>query len=238
MFGVAFEIGVILVLVLFNGVFAMAECAVVSSRRSRLQQMANERARGAQAALDLLRTPTTFLSTVQIGITLIGIVAGAYGGQTLTADLAAWLSGFEALAPYSATLAFALVVGALTFVSLVVGELLPKRLALAGPERIAALVAAPMKALARAAGPAVKVLDASTELLARVLRVKHAGDQTVSEEEVKILIDQGTQAGIFETAEKDIVYNVFRFTDRRVGSLMTLRADVVWLDVEDRKSVV
>lgn len=224
------EIGFIVALLLANGVFAMSEMAIVSARRARLQQRAAEGHAGARIALDLSAAPAELLSTVQIGITLIGIVAGAFGGASLSKLLAPWFEAIPAVAPYSEPLAFGLVVVAITFLSLVIGELVPKRIALSAPERIASLVAAPMRGLSRLASPVVKMLGFATELILRILRVKPMDDTPVSEEEIKIMVEQATKAGVLEMAEHDIVKNVFRFGDLRVSAIMTPRSEIVWLD--------
>jgi putative hemolysin len=227
------EILFILMLILANGVLAMSETAVVSSRKSRLEQWAIEGNHGARLALELANDPTRFLSTVQFGITLIGTFAGAFGGATIARPLAEALHGVAALAPHSESLAFGLVVFAITILSLILGELAPKRLALHHPERIAAFMAAPMRALAVFASPFVKFLSVSTEGILRFFRVKPSEEPPITEEEVVAMIDQGTQAGVFEEAEQNMVEGVFRLADRRVSSLMTSRSDIVWLDLDD-----
>ncbi|MGH9936059.1 MAG: hemolysin family protein, partial [Blastocatellia bacterium] len=228
---VSIEILFILLLLIANGVFAMSEMAVVSSRRARLQQRA-EKDPGARAALDLAEAPDRFLSTVQIGITLIGILAGAFGGATISKQMAESLSRIPAIAPYSDALGLGVVVLAITYLSLVVGELVPKRLALNKPEQIAARIARPMQFLSRLASPAVRVLSASSAFLLRLLRAKPPDEPPVTEEEIKLLIDQGTRAGVFEEAEHDLVDNIFRLADQKIPQLMTPRLEIIWLDVE------
>jgi putative hemolysin len=220
-------------LILINGLFAMSELALMSSRRSRLQQMAESGSRGAAHALRLLDDPTGFLSTVQIGITLVGIFAGAYSGATLSEPLAARLAEIRALAPYAETLAFGLVVVAITYLSLVVGELVPKRLAISHAESIAALVAPPMMALARLGAPLVWFLRVSTEAVLKVLGVRPQPDSTVTEDEIKSLIAEGTVSGVFAPAEREMIEGVLRLADRPVRAIMVPRPQVVWLDVED-----
>ena len=228
------ELLVIALLILVNGFFAMSEMAVVSARRARLQQMAEGGgARGAKAALELAENPSHFLSTVQIGITLIGIVAGAYGGATLAERFAAPLNEVPWIAPHGAEVAFVLVVIVITFLSLIVGELAPKRVALVNAERIAVSVAGPMRWLSRLTLPVVWVLGASTEALLRLLRLPTTRDQTVTEEEVKNLIAEGTQSGVFAPAERQMIEGVLRLADRGVRAIMTPRQDVIWLDLDD-----
>jgi putative hemolysin len=228
-----FEILLILALILINGVFAMSEIAVVSSRKSRLQQRASEGDAGARRALELAEDPTRFLSTVQIGITLVGVFAGAFGGASIAGRLDNYLEGFPAMAPYSEGVALFAVVAAITFLSLVVGELVPKRIALNRPERIAGLVAAPMHGLSIVASPFVRVLSVSTEGLLKLLRVRKAEEPPVTEEEVSALLDVGMAAGVFEEEEHDLVERVFWLADQRVGSLVTPRQRIEWLDVRD-----
>ncbi len=231
MAGAGIEILFVILLLIANGVFAMSEMAVVSSRRARLQHRAEGDA-GARAALELADEPDRFLSTVQIGITLIGILAGAFGGATISEHIAERLSGIPALAPYSATISLGVVVVIITYLSLVVGELVPKRLALNNPERIASRIARPMQFLSRLASPAVRVLSASSALLLRLLRAKPTAEPPVTEAEIKLLIDQGTEAGVFEEAEHELVDNIFRLADQKIPQLMTPRLDVVWLDTK------
>src|SRR5215208_1527776 len=230
---IAVELLIVVLLILLNGVFAMSELSIVSARKARLEQLANAGDRRARAALDLANEPNQLLSTVQVGITLVGIFTGAFGGATLSAALAAQIRQVQALAPYSEALGLGIVVLAITYLSLIVGELVPKRLALNSPERIAATVAIPMRTFSRLASPIVALLGASTDLVLRVLRVRPSTAAPITEEEVKILIEQGTRAGVFEAAEQDIVGSVFRLGDRRVSSLMTPRPDIVWLDLDE-----
>jgi putative hemolysin len=233
MSGVGLDILLIVLLIVANGVFAMSEIAVVSSRKSRLVQRAEEGDAGARAALALAEEPTRFLSTVQIGITLIGILAGAFGGATVAGKLAPVVARVPLLAPYAQGVALALVVLGITYLSLVVGELVPKRVGLTRPESIAAVIARPMGVLSRFAAPAVAVLTVSTEFLLRVMGVSPSEEPPVTEREITNLIDQGTQAGVFHAEEQDLVERVFWLGDQRAGALMTPRHRVVWLDVED-----
>ncbi|HYH83612.1 MAG TPA: hemolysin family protein [Longimicrobium sp.] len=231
--GLGLEIALILVLIVLNGVFAMSEIAVVSSRRARLQERAEAGDAGARRALALTHEPTRFLSTVQIGITLIGTLAGAFGGATLAEELAPWIARWPTLAPYSHSLAFAAVVVVITYLSLVIGELVPKRIGLNAPETIAAAVAGPMNVVSILAAPAVKLLTVSTELLLRLLRVRKSDDAGVSEAEISVMMEQATQAGVFDEEEQELVERVFWLGDQRVGAVMTPRHRLVWLDLQD-----
>jgi putative hemolysin len=230
MSSVLFEMVVISLLILTNGIFAMAEIAVVSARKTRLQQWAEAGDTRARAALDLANAPNQFLATVQIGITLIGILAGAFGGATVAKNLATALDDISWLAPYSQPLSLGFVVLVITYLSVIVGELVPKRLGLNNPERIAVVIARPMRALSRLAYPAVHLLGLSTEFALRVLGIRPSMEPPVTEEEIRTLIEQGTQAGMFEEAEQEMVERIFRLGDRRVSAVMTPRTEIVWLD--------
>ncbi|MGQ0763994.1 MAG: hemolysin family protein [Acidobacteriota bacterium] len=229
MTAIAFEVIFIALLVLANGVFAMSELAIVSARKTRLRQMCDNGDSKACAALDLAASPDRFLSTIQIGITLVGILAGAFGGATIAEQLGEQISRVPALAPYGEALGVATIVVTITYFSLVIGELVPKRFALNQPERIAKLVARPMKVLSSAMSPFVHLLSVSTSAVLTLLRMKASTEPPVTEDEIKVLIEQGTQAGVFEKTEQEIVKRVFKLADRSVGSLMTPRLDTVWL---------
>lgn len=230
---ITLQILVILLLIVANGVFAMAEIAVISARRTLLQQMADEGSAGAAAALELLDAPNRFLSTVQIGITLIGVLSGAISGATIGQELGQALTQIPSIAPYGEAIGIAIVVATITYLTLVIGELVPKRLALNNAERIAVTVARPMRSLSRLAAPLVTLLSASTAAVVRLLGAGEAAHQTVSEDEVRMMIAEGARAGVFEAAEVDIAERVFRLDDVHVSLLMTPRPDVVWLDVND-----
>jgi len=223
---------VIFLLIIINGIFAMSEIAVVSARKSRLQQLAETGDAKARTALELATAPNQFLSTIQVGITLIGILAGAFGGATIARHLTSWLGDIPPLAPYSHALSLALVVAVTTYLSLIIGELVPKRLALNAPERVAAAIARPMQALSNIAYPVVHVLGVSTEFVLHLLGVKPSTEPPVTEEEIRSLIEEGARAGMFEEAEREMVERVFRLGDRRVGAVMTPRTEIVWLDSE------
>jgi putative hemolysin len=227
----AVEIGLLLLLIVLNGVFAMSEMAIASSRKTRLQQWAADGNAGAAAALKLADEPNQFLATVQIGITLIGIVTGFFGGSALSVPVALQLSRIPALAPYSELISIVVVVGLVTYLSLVVGELVPKRLALQSPERLATLVAPPMTMLSRVASPIVRLLGVSSEGILRVLGVRHAEDAPVTEEEIAILLQEGTAAGVFTPGEHELLEGVFDLGDRDVRDLMTPRYRLVALDL-------
>jgi putative hemolysin len=224
---------VILLLIIISAVFVMAEMALVSARKTRLQQMADEGRPGAGIALELASNPDRFLSTIQVGITLVGIMMGAYGERTLTNRLIPQLSEISQIAPYSESVAFGIVIVIITYLTLVLGELVPKRLALHNPERIALSMASPMHFLSRLGAPIVRLLGGSTNLVLKILRLKPSEEPPVTEEEIKVMMEQGTEAGVFEEAEHDIVKSIFKLSDRAVSALMKPRRDVVWLDVED-----
>ncbi len=224
------EVLAILLLIVVNGLLSMSEIAVVSARKARLQERAEDGDDGARAALELAESPTRFLSAIQIGITLVGALAGALGGATLAEGLAQRLAGIGSLAPYSQTISVGLVVLGIAYVSLVIGELVPKRLALNNPEAIAARIAPPMKRLSALVTPAVHLLTWSGDVVLRLLRVRPSEEPPVSEDEVEIMIEQGTMAGVFEQAERDMVKAVFRLGERRIDVLMTPRTEIEWLD--------
>lgn len=223
----------IFLLILLNGLFAMSEMAVVSARKARLEQRAEDGNPGARQALQLAGSPTRFLSTVQIGISLVGVLSGALGGATLASHLAPLIGRVPALAPYQYGIALTLVVLVITYFSLVLGELVPKRLALNAPEAIASAIARPMHALSLLAYPAVRLLSASTELGLRLLSVRRSTEPPVTEDEIRILLKQGTQVGVFNEAEEDMVESVFRLGERRVDALMTPRTEIAWLDLDN-----
>jgi putative hemolysin len=227
-----FEILLVLLLIVINGLLALAEIAVVSARRVRLQQRAESGDVGARRALELAAEPTRFLSTIQIGITLIGILAGAFSGATLADYLAAVLIRVPALAPYAEAISVGVVVVIITYLSLVIGELLPKRIALSNPDQIAARVARPMQLLSKFTAPAVSLLSASTEVLIRLLGIRSNPEPPVTVEEINILLKQGESVGIFEPTEQDIVRSTLYLDELRVSALVTPRPEVVWLNLD------
>jgi putative hemolysin len=231
------EILIVFVLILLNGLFAMSEIAIVSSRRARLVQLADGGSAGAQTAMRLASEPTRFLSTVQIGITAIGILNGAIGVASIANRLRPWFEQFPTMAPYAPSMAMAVMVLVLTYVSLIVGELVPKRLALAHPERIASLIARPMRGLATAGRPLVYLLSISTDTIVRLFGVRPAKQPAVTMEEIKVLLEQGTEEGVFEPAEHEMVTNVLNLDERQLGAVLTPRSDVVYLDLRDSLEV-
>jgi magnesium and cobalt exporter, CNNM family len=228
----------LIVLIMLNGIFAMSEIAVVSSRGARLQNMADNKRPGAAAALVLHNEPSSFLSTIQVGITTVGILNGAIGETVLAEPLAEWLAEYPLLAPHSTKLAFALVVVAVTYLTVVIGELVPKRLALLAPEGIAAFLAKPMTWLARIAKPLVWLLSASSEAVLRLLRAKRSLEPPITDEEIKVLMAQGAEAGVFHESEQQIVSNVLRLDEQRVVSIMTPRTDIYYIDLNDTEDEV
>ncbi|MGE0406767.1 MAG: hemolysin family protein, partial [Candidatus Korobacteraceae bacterium] len=212
--------------------------ALLASRRPRLQHLAARGNRKAQATLQLLEDPNTFLSTVQIGVTLVGVLAGAFGGATIAEQIAAALEDHPWLGPYSESIGLALVVLGITYLSLVVGELVPKRIALNAPERIATAMTRPMQFFSRLASPAVSLLGTSTNALLWLFRVKPKNDSPVTEDDVRAMIHHGAQTGIFHRAEQELVERVFQLADRRITDFMTPRHDVVWIDAGEPMSQV
>ena len=232
------EILIILFLILLNGIFSMSEIALISARKNRLETAAKKGNKNAKAALDLANSPNEFLSTVQIGITLIGILTGIYSGDKITTDVRNFVATFEALKPYSESIAVGIVVVVLTFFSLVLGELLPKRIGLNYPEGIAKAVAVPMKLVSTITMPFIWLLTISTESLMKLLQIKPTADGKVTEEEIKAIIKEGTEVGEVQEIEQDIVERVFHIGDRKVNSLMTHRSDIVYLSLEDTKEEI
>jgi putative hemolysin len=230
---ILFASAVVLLLVVLNGLFAMSELAVVSSRRAKLLARADRGDKGARTALRLAEDPTRFLSAVQVGITLIGILAGAYGQATIAGELADILATTPVIAPYAQQVATGAVVVVLTYVSLIVGELVPKRLALIHPEAIAALVARPLSLLARLMGPFVSLLTFSTAAVLRLMRVRDRDGTTVTQEEVEMVLAEGAGAGLIEPQEQAMMHEVMRFGDRPVRVAMTPRKDIYWVSLDD-----
>jgi putative hemolysin len=226
------EIWIIVFLILLNGLFAMAEISVVSSRKSKLKKQAIDGNSQAQAALDLAEHPNEFLSTVQIGITVVSIFEGAFGGASIAKMLSVHVDKIPLLAPYSDTLSLIVVVSIITLLTLIFGELLPKRLGLNNPERTAGVLAQPMNIISKICRPLVLLLTWSTNWIIKLLPSKKSNEPSVSDEEVQLLLREGTQSGVFEATEKDIVERTFRLSDRSAQSLMTPRAEIVWIDID------
>lgn len=230
---IIWELAAIAVLIMLNGYFSMAEMAIVSARRAQLRELADHGSKGARVALELAGNPGRFFSTVQIGITLVGVLAGAFGGATLADKLGAFLNTMAFVRPYGHAAAIFLVVALITYLSLVIGELVPKQLAIQNPERIASSVAPVMRRISRAAAPAVALLEKSTRAVLRALGISAEIRAAVSEREVKALLREGIESGVFEEAEHGMVAEVLRLDVRPVRTVMTPRTDVVWLDVAD-----
>jgi putative hemolysin len=226
------EIIIILLLIMLNGAFSMAEMALVSVRKPRLQQWANGGSAGARTALDLADKPESFLSITQLGMTLIGILTGAFGEQSLGGRFELYLNGIPHLAPYGPALALVFVVVAITYVSVVIGELVPKRLALHSPERLASVLAKPMNVISRVGRPFVHLLNASTNAILGLLRIHPSEEAPVTEEEIKVIMEQGAEAGVIEKTEHDMVNRLFRLNDRAVEALMKPRREIVSLDID------
>ncbi len=235
---IGFELLFLLLLILVNGALSMSELAVVSARKTKLQQMAEDGDARAGLALGLADAPGQFLSSVQIGITLVGILAGALGGATLAQAISVWLARAAFLRPYADALSVGLVVVGITYLTLVLGELVPKQLALRSPERVAAAIAGPMTGLARVTAPVVYLLNASTEFVLLLLGGREPADSGVSEEEVRMLLEEGAESGVFEPMEEEIVGHVFRLADRKVGALITPRPEIVWIEVDDNAEAI
>lgn len=230
---ITFELILIAVLLVANGIFAMAEIALVSARKARLKTLADEGAAGAKLALDLANSPGKFLSTVQVGITLVGVLAGAVGGANIADKLTHVLGDVPVIGTYAHVISMLFVVSIITYLSVIIGELVPKRLALNNPERIASVLAGPMNWLSKIASPLVNLLNHSSDLLMTLMGVKKSVEPPVSEEEVRVLIDEGLSAGVFRKAEKEWVESVFELDEQTAEDLMTPRPQIVWLSLDD-----
>jgi putative hemolysin len=234
----ALEIIILFFLILLNGFFAMAEMALISVRKSRLEPLSDSGNDRARTALDLSSRPDQFLAAIQIGITLVGTLAGAIGGATIAHELAAVLATIAPLAPYAQGASFVLVVLLLTFFTIVFGELVPKQLALHSSERLAMAIAVPIRTLARLMRPLVNLLSGSSNLVLRLIGIRPSTEPPVTEDEIKVLLEQGTQAGVFEEAEQEMVEGVFRLGGQRVGALMTPRPDIDWIDIDEPATAI
>jgi putative hemolysin len=235
---IATEIIIIVLLLATNGIFAMTEIAVVSARKARLKRLAGQGDARAAAALELAESPRTFLPTVQVGITLVGVLAGAFGGATIAEEIALALQSVPLLARYGEAIGIGVVVVTITYLSLVIGELVPKRLALANPEGIARIMARPMKMLARLASPAVKTLGVSTDLVLRLFGARSDQRPKFTAEEVKLLLQEGVEAGIISRAEPELVERVMALDSTQVKAIMTPRAKIIFLNRQDRHEAV
>ncbi|MGQ9832972.1 MAG: hemolysin family protein [Candidatus Villigracilaceae bacterium] len=227
------EILLIFILILFNGLISMSEAAMLSARKVRLQQLVNNGDKRARLALKLTEEPNTFLSTVQIGITVTDVLIGAISGALAARLSRDRIANIPALAPFSTTIGITIGVIVTSYFSIVFGELVPKRLALTNPERLSTLVAGPMAFFSKLLSPFIWFLSKSTDLLLRLLGIEHTDELLITEEELLVQLDQGTQAGVFEETEQDMVEGVFSLSDQRVNALMTPRNEIVWLDVHD-----
>jgi putative hemolysin len=232
------EIGIILLLIVLNGIFSMSEIAIVSSRKSRLESAAQKGDGRAGMALELTNSPNKFLSTVQVGITSIGVLNGVFGGANLADHLSIWLARIPIIQPYSHAIALSIIVILITFFSLVIGELVPKRIGMHSPESIARVMAYPMNFISKLCSPLVWLLSHSTEWILKLFRLKASVEPPVTEEEIKSLMAQGTNMGMFEEVEQDIVERVFQLSDRKVGSIMTHKLDVEWIDINDDMDLI
>ena len=227
------EIFILLALILVNGLFVMSEIALVSARKGRLESMSNKGDLKAKAALHLTENPDKFLSTAQIGITLISILTGVYSGEKFSADLKPFLEKIEFFKPFAETLSTVLIVIIVTFLSIILGELVPKRFGLIRAEKIARVVAGPMNFLSSFAYPIVWLLNYITKIIFKLFNIKASGDNAITEEEIKAMITEGSEHGTIEEEEKDIIERVFHLGDRNITSLMTHRTEIVWFDILD-----
>ena len=230
---ILFEVFLVGCLIVINGLFSMTEIAVVSSRRVRLARAAADGSAGAAKAIELQENPDRFLSTVQIGITLVGILSGAFGGALLSDEIAALVSQIPTLAPYADQIGFGVVILIITYFALVVGELVPKNIALNRPELIASIFSRPMDLVSKITAPAVWFLSASTRLILKVFRIHAATDSAITEEEIRAHIAHGTEVGVLDETEQDLIESVIRLDDQRITALMTPRTKIEWIDLDD-----
>lgn len=225
-----YEIVIIILLILINGLLAMSEIAFVSSKKFKLEDRAKKGSEAAKKALELLREPEKFLSAVQIGITLVGILAGAFGGYAMAEDLTPYLNEIDFLKPYSLEISFAIIVSVITYLSLVIGELVPKSIALKNPEKITLLMAGLMYFISKAFAPFVWFLSISTKFIIVFFRIKKSEEPPISEDELKSLLDFGTVHGTFEKEESEMIKKIFSFNDKKVSEIMIPRTDIEWID--------
>src|SRR3982751_4380912 len=232
------EVVILLGLIILNGLFVMSEIALVSARKPRLETMAEKGDKKAEAALKLSNNPELFLSAAQIGITLIAILTGVYSGERFGKQLAPSIEKIEFLRPYAETVATTIVVIIVTFLSIVFGELIPKRIGLLNAERIAKVVAPPMRAFARFTHPIVWLLNKTSNLFFTIFNLRKTKDETVTEDEIKAIINEGTESGSIEEEEKELIERIFHLGDRNITSLMTHRSDIIWFDLNDDEDTV
>ena len=223
---------IVFILIIANGIFAMTEIAIVTSRKSKLEKLEEDGDKRAKLALKLAENPNQLLSTIQIGITLIGVITGAFGGATIASQLAVYLEPIEFLAPFSYQVSFIIVIGLTTYFSLIVGELVPKRLGMTNPEKVALLVAKPMYYFSKVGRPLIWLLSKSTELVLKMLKINPNKEPDVTEEEIAQLIEQGVYSGVVEEYEQDLVEQIFYMGDNRLGDILTPRTQIVWLDID------
>lgn len=235
---IIFQVAIIAALIVINGLFSMTEIAVVSARRVRLARAAEDGNSGAATAIRLQDEPKNFLSSVQIGITLVGVLSGAFGGALLAEPLSKLVAQVPALAPYASSIAFAFVIIVITYFSLVIGELVPKNLALSRPESIASVFSRPMLLVSRIAAPLVWLLSSSTTLFLKLLRIPDVADASITEEEIKAHIAHGTELGVLEKVEQQLIESVIRLGDQRVSAIMTSRVKVERIDLDDATEII
>jgi putative hemolysin len=232
------EVIILVLLIILNGLFVMSEIALVSARKSRLEHMADKGDEKARTALDLANNPEIFLSAAQIGITLIAIITGVYSGERFGKDLAPYVEEITFLKPYARTIGTSIVIIIVTFLTIIFGELIPKRIGMLKAERIARLVAAPMKVFAKSTHPIVWLLNKTSNLFFRLFNIRSLKDESVTEDEIKAIISEGTEQGTIEEAEQEIIERVFHLGDRNITSLMTHRSDIVWFELEDSEDTI
>lgn len=230
---ILFEVVLIAILIVINGLFSMTEIAVVSARRVRLARSAADGNAGAATAIELQEKPERFLSTVQIGITLIGILSGAFGGALLSDEFSEIVATMPAFAPYADKIGFGIVIVIITFFSLVIGELVPKNIALNRPETIATIFSRPMNLISKLTSPVVWLLTVSTTFVLKLLRIRESGEAAITEEEIRAHIAQGTAIGVLEETEQELIEGVIKLNDQNISALMTSRLKIVWIDLDD-----
>ncbi|WP_047983750.1 hemolysin family protein [Ornithinibacillus californiensis] len=227
------SIGIVLILIVANGIFAMTEIAIVTSRKARLDKIAENGDKRASYALKLAEEPNQLLSTIQIGITLIGVVTGAFGGAAIASQLTPAIAKIESLAPFSSQISLFIVIAITTYLSLIIGELVPKRIGMNNPEKVALSVAKPMYYFSKVGKPLIWVLSKSTEFVLKIFGIKQNNDPDVTEEEITQLIEQGVYSGVVEENEREMVEKIFYMGDQRLGDILTPRTYLEWIDLED-----